>query len=452
MIKKLFFSAIFCVFAFQSTVHAAVDSSGSAHHGGAGIVMAMLALVLVVGKIGAAVERRGQPAVVGELLAGIVLAAAAYFGVGFIDQVRANDIIAFIAQLGAVILLFSIGLESSIADLKKVGLNALLVALIGVIAPFLIGSFVLAPWLFPDASTPAKIFLGASLVATSVGITVSVFRSLGIQKTRAAQTVLGAAVIDDVLGLIVLAVVASLAAGSEPTPVLVFTLAAKSFGFLAGALVLGKIFAKPLSTLLCRIHKGIGMKVTLALGPALLFAYMAELFGLEPIIGAFAAGLLLEHVHFRSFDQPQIVHDLKTVELDTKDKERVNYLIRKHSDAHVEDFIASIGMVFIPVFFVYTGLSIDFGSLLNPRLYIVATLISIVAILTKMAAGVAAKGSRKEKLLVGASMVPRGEVGLIFAAVGQQIGAINQEMFSTIILVVIMTTFVGPFLIKKFAE
>jgi Kef-type K+ transport system membrane component KefB len=428
--------------------HEAKDEhSGGAHH--FGIVFAMLALVLVVGKLGNFVERYGQPAVIGELLAGIALSAAGYFGWDFIAETASNEIIAYLAQFGALLLLFSIGLESNIKEMGKVGIRALMVAIVGVVMPFVFGSFILGPLLFPDESSNARLFLGASLVATSVGITASVFRSLKLSKTSAAKTVLGAAVIDDVLGLIVLAVVSALVSGGSLSAGLIATLALKSFGFLAGALLIGTLIAKPLSRVFSMIHTGIGMKLTLAIGFALVFGYLAELFGLEPIIGAFAAGLLLDAVHFESFSDPEIIEDIKKLQTEGEQGVEVAKIIKKHRHAHVEDLINSIGLIFIPVFFVYTGMQIDFGSLLQPKLYLVAAVISIVAIACKFVAGIAAPGSKTEKMFVGVSMVPRGEVGLIFAATGSSLGVLSSELFSTIVLVVIITTFVAPAMIKS---
>jgi Kef-type K+ transport system membrane component KefB len=432
-----------------SSNHEDEDSHGdgsSMHH--FGIVFAMFALVLTVGKIGNFVERWGQPAVIGELLAGIALSALGYYGWSFIGDIRANEIISYIAQFGALLLLFSIGLESNMKEMSKVGVRALLVAIVGVVVPFVLGSFVLGPIFFGDESSNARLFLGASLVATSVGITASVFRSLKLTKSRAAQTVLGAAVIDDVLGLIVLAIVSALVSGGELTASLILELAIKSFGFLGGALLLGSIIAKPLSRMFSLIHTGIGMKVSLAIVFALVFGYLAELFGLEPIIGAFAAGLLLDAVHFESFSDPEILDDIKHLQAD----ETVAAVIKKHRHAHVEDLINSIGLIFIPVFFVFTGMQIDFGSLLQPKLYLIAFVISLFAVAGKFVAGFAAQGTRAEKMLVGVSMVPRGEVGLIFAATGASLGVLSSELFSTIVLVVIMTTFVAPAMIKRLGK
>ena len=186
------------------------------------------------------------------------------------------------------------------------------------------------------------------------------------------------------------------------------------------------------------------MKVTFAISFALVFGYLAELFGLEPIIGAFAAGLLLDAVHFESFSDPEIIADIQKLNKD----EKVASLIKKHRHAHIEDLINNIGLIFVPVFFVFTGMQIDFGSLLNPKLYLVAGVISVIAILGKFVAGFVAKGNITEKMFVGVSMVPRGEVGLIFEATGKMLGVLSSELFSTIVLVVIVTTFVSPSIIK----
>ena len=452
---------LFFLFSFLSLVF--FGSTGAVHAAGVGgngddpimhfgIVFAMFALILVAGKIGNFIERFGQPAVVGELGMGVLLAGIGYFGWGFISQAAGNEIIAFMAGFGALLLLFSIGLESNLTEMRRVGVSAILVAILGVVVPFGLGAYVVAPIFFPDEGLTAALFLGAAMVATSVGITAAVFRSLGIMRTRAAQTVLGAAVIDDVLGLIVLAVVSAIAISGTITAGAVTTIALQSFGFLIGAIILGRVCAKPLSKALGKIYSGIGMKLTFAISFMLLFAFLAELAGLEPIIGAFAAGLILDQVHFKGFADPEVIHDLKSLPFKRrKDREMMVNLINKHRKMHVEDLIHKVSLIFIPVFFVYTGMQVNFASLLQPQLYVTAIIISAIAIFSKVVAGLAAKGSLREKLLVGTAMAPRGEVGLIFAATGQALGVLSAELFSVIMLVVVITTFIAPPVIKRLA-
>lgn len=440
---------------FSSTALAASEksseSSGHAVH--FGLVFAMFALVLIAGKIGNAVERWGIPAVLGELLAGIFLSFLGYHDLSLVGDIQHSEVMAFIASFGALLLLFSIGLEANVSELKKVGVTSLLVALIGVVVPFITGAYILGPIFFADEPNTARLFLGASLVATSVGITASVFRSLKMTRTRVAQTVLGAAVIDDVLGLIVLAIVSAIASGGDVTSGFVAALVVKSFTFLAGSVILGKLLAGTVSRFFTMLHSGVGMKVAVAVSLALIFGYMAEQFGLEPIIGAFAAGLFLDDVHFKDFAEPEVVDDLKALEFEEKtDREKVLRVINKHKESHVEDLINNIGLIFIPIFFVFTGIQVDIGSLTDPSLYLIAGLISIAAIVAKLVSGFVAKGSTDEKLLVGFSMVPRGEVGLIFAATGRALGVLSDEIFSVILLVVIITTFIAPPIIKYYTS
>ncbi len=446
--SALVFAGNLSAFAAEGADHA---SEGGVIH--FGLVFAMFAMVLVASKSGNVVERYGQPAVIGELLAGIALAVTGYLGWGFIDQINSSEIIAFISSLGALLLLFSIGLESNLHEMTKVGKSSLRVALLGVVLPFVVGTYVLGPLFYGDESLNARLFLGAALVATSVGIPSSVLRQLKLTKTRAAQTFLGATVIDDILGLIILAIVSALATGGDASLGLVSQLALKSFGFLGGAILVGSLLTKQISKLFGSIHTGVGMKVSFAISFALLLGYLAELFGLEPIIGAFAAGLLLDAVHFDHFDDPETVSDLKQLEFkDPKDRKNVLALINKHKHSHIEDLINNIGLIFIPVFFLSIGLQIDIESLLDPQLYLIAFLMSIAAFFTKFLAGFGAAGDTNEKMFVGSCMVPRGEVGLIFAATGKSLGVLNDELFSVIVLVVMLTTFAAPPLIKRFGQ
>jgi Kef-type K+ transport system membrane component KefB len=435
--------------ASEATLSESGHSDGTVMH--FGITFFMFAIVLMAGKIGNVVERFGQPAVIGELLAGIALSALGYFGWGFIDEIAASQVIAWAASFGALLLLFSIGLESNLKEMSKVGTSALRVALVGVVLPFVVGTFVLGEIFFGDESQIARLFLGAALVATSVGIPSSVLRGLKLTKTKAAQTFLGATVVDDILGLIILAIVSAMATGGDASAGLVATLAAKSFGFLIGAIVLGTFLAKPISKMFSSLHTGVGMKLSIAVGFALVLGYLAEVFGLEPIIGAFAAGLLLDAVHFESYGDPEVVEDLKAIEFENKDdRQKVLGVIKKQRHSHIEDLINSIGLVFVPIFFVSIGLQVDFGSLLNPKLYLVGGIIAIVAFFTKFLAGFAADAPMPVRAFIGACMVPRGEVGLIFAATGKSLGALSDEMFSTILLAVVITTFMAPPLIKRF--
>lgn len=444
--------AVGAFFSATSVVAAATEQAAeSGAHGDFAIVFLLVALLLFVAKLGGAIEKFGQPAVLGELIAGIGLSVVGFFGLPLVDGVRTNEVVTFLAELGAVILLFQIGLESNIAQLAKVGPRAFLVAILGVVCPFLLGYLLVGPVFFPEATTVTHLFIGAALVATSVGITASVFKSLGILSSRAAQTVLGAAVIDDVLGLLVLAIVSAIAKGSSPTPTDIAFMAGEAIVFLGVSIAAGHFLTKHISKAFSKIHTGTGMKLSLAFIFALGYSYAATLVGLAPIIGAFAAGLVLDAVDFDFFDGPVAVKKLEGITAG-KHSKQIAKVIQQLHHSHIEDMIASLSLIFVPLFFAYTGLSIDVHSLLNPQVYILALVTTVIAVAGKLVSGLAASGKLSEKLLVGVSMVPRGEVGLIFAATGKALGAISDEVFSMIVLVVICTTVIAPSLITIFSR
>ena len=235
-----------------------------------------IAVILITAKVGCLVDRIGQPVVLGELLAGILLGNLALVGFTALEPIGSDPIIAFLAELGVVVLLFQIGLESSVQSMMKVGVRALMVAVIGVIVPFVVGTWLVGPILMPGMSFNAYLFLGATLTATSVGITGRVFQDLGRLQMPAAQIVLGAAVIDDVLGLVILAVVSAIVSTGSLDAVGVGIILLKAFAFLAGALVLGQLAAPRISRMFAAVHTGVGMKFTLVISTCLVFAFIAQ--------------------------------------------------------------------------------------------------------------------------------------------------------------------------------
>ena len=259
-------------------------------------LLVALVVLLVAAKLGGALaERLGQPAVLGELLAGVGVGALPLMGLGQLQFLGTDPVVDALADLGVILLLFEVGLSTRLADLMRVGVSAFLVATVGVVAPMILGYFV-GVWLLPGSSSYVHVFLGATLSATSVGITARVLQDMGKVKTAEGQIILGAAVIDDVMGLLVLAVMVGLLGGSgRSTGVTAAIVTAKAVGFIVGALVLGRWLAPRLFRLTARL-RGRGVVFTAALVTAFVLALAAHLAGLAPIVGAFAAGLVLEGV------------------------------------------------------------------------------------------------------------------------------------------------------------
>ena len=415
---------------------------------GSGVVGAnllWLALILISARLFAPLAQRlGFPAVLGELLFGVVLGNLTLLGVGAFDSIAHDPAVAFIAELGVIVLLLQIGLETRLADLVSVGSRAFAVGTLGIVVPFVLGAFVVGPWLLPGLSENAYLFLGATLSATSVGITGRVFRDLGKLDTPAARIVLGAAVIDDVLGLMILAVVSSLVEAGSVSVGQVGGIIAEAVIFLAGSIWIGRRIAPHSSRWLAQLDAGPSMLFAQVLATGLFLAWLAHAIGLAPIIGAFAAGLLFEPLFLRDFDRPAIVREIEPLMKNSDPHliEKLRPILIKHSGHQHEHMIEPIGYFFVPVFFVLTGMQVDLKTLGDPSVLGIGVGITVAAIVGKLVAGLAAGPSNR--WLVGWGMVPRGEVGLIFAMVGKQLGVMNEAMFSVIVLMVILTTLITP--------
>lgn len=418
-------------------------SEGSTTHSYAATFL-WIAVLLIAAKIASLVERIGQASVLGELVMGVILGNLVLLNIAIFEPLKENGTLTFLAELGVVILLFQVGLESNVQKMRRVGLPALLVAIVGVVLPFAMGTYLVGPWLMPGLPSSAYLFLGAALTATSVGITARVFKDLGKLQMPEAQIVLGAAVIDDVLGLIILAVVSAIATSGTVSATEIIWITSKALLFLVGAIVVGQLSAPQLGKLFSKIHTGVAMKFTLAIAFCLIFAAAAQWVGLAPIVGAFAAGLVLDPVHFRYFKDPKVVADVKEIvaECDESMKQRLHAAIEPHAHRHVEDLIEPVGHFLIPLFFVLTGMSVKLETMFNVPILLTALTITAVAFVGKIATGLAAGNVRK--WLVGWGMVPRGEVGLIFATIGKSLGVVSDEMFSVIVIVIIFTTLLTP--------
>ncbi len=391
-------------------------------------------------------ERIGFPPVLGELLLGVVLGNLGLLGIQYFGTIARDPIIMFMAELGVIILLLQIGLETRLGDLVRVGARASMVGSVGIVVPFVLGAFVVGPLLLPGMDFNAYLFLGATLAATSVGITGRVFRDLGRLKMPEAQIVLGAAVIDDVLGLVILAVVTSLVEAGTVSVGEVSWIIAEAVLFLGGSIAIGRAMAPHLLRWISRLDSSHSMLFSLVLVVGLFMAWLAHAIGLAPIIGAFAAGLLFEPVFLKEFETPRMVQEIEQVlpeGYSAAQQERIRAVLARNTSHQHEHMLEPIGYFFVPVFFVLTGMQVDLSVLADPKVVGVALGVTAAAVIGKLVAGFAA-GKDKNPWLVGWGMVPRGEVGLIFAMVGKKLGVMSEEMFSVIVIMVILTTLLTP--------
>lgn len=371
-----------------------------------------LILILAGAKIfGELANRVGQPPVLGELVAGIVL------GVSCLKIVNPDaEVIVFLADVGVIILLFEIGLATDPRELWGAGGQSLAVALVGLALPFAGGYFLTLAFGY---KTHVAVFVGAALAATGVAVVARVLGDLGALKTKEGTVILGAGVIDDIIGLIILAVVRGLATGGEVSAATLARVTALSAGFFVAALVLGGVFARRLVWLIEKTRVR-GALIVAAVGFALLWAFGASVVGTAPFVGAFAAGLALGRT--RKYDA--VAADLKPV-----------------------------ADIFTPIFFVKIGAGVilyylnPFEAAYRPVLFLAGLLFGI-AMLGKVAAGYAAWGRGVNRLAVGVGMSPRGVVGLIFVDAGRRAGIVTDDLFGALLLVIAATTFVGVPLMK----
>jgi Kef-type K+ transport system membrane component KefB len=387
--------------------------------------------MLILAKLGGELfERIGQPAVLGELIAGIIIGNLALFGFTAAEPLKSDGVVAALAQIGVILLLFEVGLESDLGEMMEVGWSSLFVAVAGVVAPFFLGWGV-AAYFLPGESRLAHVFIGAVLCATSVGITARVLKDLGRLKLRESRIILGAAVIDDVIGLMILAVVvgavsASVNGGSVSIDH-IFWIAAKTAAFFVSAFVVGRYVVPQLFRGAGKFRSR-GVLLVLSISFCFGLSWLATKVELAAIVGAFAAGLVLEDAHFKLF------------------KERADHDLR--------ELLMPVTTFLVPIFFVLMGMKVDLRVFADLRVLSFATALTLAAIIGKQICSLAVAERGLNRLAIGLGMIPRGEVGLIIAGLGVTLmlpsragvaePIIGPATFGAVVIMVIITTLVTP--------
>lgn len=416
--------------------HGEAHDSGShdAHHSLPKVLL-ILILILFVAKVGGdLMERVGQPAVLGELLFGIALGNLALLHIpgmnvfnSYIKDPQVAMFITILSEIGVILLLFEVGLESTVREMVSVGATSFIVAILGVVAPIGLG-FGVGRFFLPEEPWTVHLFLGAVMAATSVGITARVLRDLNQMQRRESKIILGAAVIDDILGLVVLAVAQGAVAASNAGGTLeisaILIIIAKAIGFFAGAIILGMLLSRRLFKAATFLRgQGQSSLIAVTLAWCFLVAYLGTLVGVAPIVGAFAAGLVLEDTTF----------------LDWEEGER-----------DLEALLHPITSFLVPVFFVYTGMNVDLRTFANVNILGFAATLTVVAIAAKQICALGVREPSLNRLAIGIGMVPRGEVGLIVANIGRTMKTseghpvISSDTFSATVIMVVITTMITP--------
>ncbi len=432
--KRVFLFSIFAVvYLFYGLVFASSGgdsgSGGTDGHGGPVLLILIeIIVILLAAKLGGDVfERFGQPAVLGELVIGMIIGNLHLIGFTEFEAFKHDIILEVLAELGVIILLFEVGLESTVKEMMKVGLASFMVAILGVVVPFFLGWGV-AYWFLPHESIYVHVFIGATLTATSVGITARVLKDIGKIKTRESKIILGAAVIDDILGLVILAVIAGIitALNSGSTAGVssgaVLWIISKAVLFIVGAIVIGAYILPHYFKVALRL-KGKGMLLSFSLLVCFFLSYLAGKIGLAPIVGAFAAGLILEDIHFTKF--------------------------RERGDHHIEELIEPIAIFLVPIFFVRMGMMVDITTFGDVSILGFAAVLTIAAIIGKQVCSLGIFDKTTNRIAIGLGMIPRGEVGLIFAGIGAKLmidghPVISVSTYSAVVIMVMITTLITP--------
>lgn len=384
-----------------------------------------LALIFFLARIfGSLFNRFGIPAVLGEIFTGLLL------GPSLLGWIEPQEVLKFLAEIGIILLLFEIGLEVDLAYLRRTGFQAFCVALLGALLPISLGFGV--AYYFMHLPATASLFIGGTLAATSIGVTVRILHDLGHLETRGAQIVLAAAVVDDILGVLLLTLLYEFAETGTLSFVTTFTYGFYIFTFFFLA-PLAAHFIALLIDFLARKLKSYDFVPSTILSLIFFLAYLAKRFGAPEILGAFTGGL--------AFSRRFMVPFAATLR------------VSPATLSSVKGIIDPLVLVFTPLFFVYVGLEINFRALEITLAFLgYFLLFSLLAIFTKVGAGLVIRGSLKEKIFVGLAMVPRGEVGIIFAEFGRLSEIFDETLYTIMIAVVAFTTLAAPFFLKSYVK
>lgn len=376
-------------------------------------LLLFLLLVILITRVSILLKNVGIPSILGELCGGMFIALLAFYNLNFFRNIPSNSTLAFLSELGGIFLLFEIGLDSDIDVLKKNAIYTITIACVGAILPFISGYF-FAKYFMPEPTLNLCLFFGAALAATSTGISVRIFKDYNLINSRACQIVLASSVIDDIISLVILTYITAIAITGNFTINNLLIIFPKIVIFFV-ALYVG--VRKILPRIIDIDKKDNALDLTIIISICLLSSWLAHFIGLSSIIGAFLAGLFMDKTYF---------------------KEK-HYLIYP--------FI----WIFVPIFFIYSGMQINIASLMEHNTFKLALLLSIIAIITKVISPLIIKNQSSflDKLIVGLGIAPRGEIGLIIALVGKSIGVINDYCFNIITIMVFLTSFISPILLNQ---
>lgn len=414
------------------------------------VILLWLVIFIFLSRSLSIVKKFGLPMVVGEILSGIILGELHVFGINLFQYAETDTVMRFLAEFGAIILMFEIGLDSKFSELRRNFRTGVKVAMSGTIFTFGSG-FLISKYIIPGSTLSLNLLMGVILAATATGISAKTFKEMGILRTKEVKIVLVASIIDELVSIIFFGIISALIIDAAFNLANLSISLIKVIGFFAFAAVFGNWITPLVTKWSIKIHAGINMKIGVLLTICFLFSWVAHQLGLATVIGAFIAGLILDQVYFRSFSKSNFFIQLKFLKsqvTDTQLKYEFTQLINNQEDKALEELLKPLSHVFVPVFFIYIGMLLDIHQLVNPTtLYITAALL-IASFGGRILSGYLIRGKTINKLIIGLGMTPIGEAGLIFAMFGRITGIVNDVVFSAVVSALVIAAILTPVLIK----
>lgn len=414
------------------------------------VILLWLVIFIFLSRSLSIVKKFGLPLVVGEILSGVILGELHVFGLNLFYNAEHDTVIRFLAEFGAIILMFEIGLESKFSDLRRNFKTGIKVAFSGTVFSFAAG-FLVAKFLIPDSNLSLQLLMGVITAATATGISAKTFKEMGILRTREVKVVLVASILDELVSIMFFGVISAM----------IFDAAFNLFNFsvsliqVLGFFVFAAIFGNWITPLLTKwsikIHAGINMKIGVLLTICFLFSWVAHALGLATVVGSFVAGLILDQIYFKSFSQSNFFHQLRFIKSqveDTQLKYEFSKLIESAEEKSLEELLKPLSHVFVPVFFIYIGLLLDIHELFHAQTLIITVALLVGSFSGRIISGYLIRGNKVNKLIIGLGMTPIGEAGLIFAMFGKATGIISNSTLSAIVSAVVIASIITPLLIK----
>lgn len=416
------------------------------------MVFLWLVIFILISRSFSIVKKFGLPLVVGEIIAGVILGDLHLIGVNIanIQNAQDNSIIKFMAELGAIILMFEIGIESKFSDLKYHFRPAILVALSGTAFTFL-GGFLVSYFLITNSTLQLNLLMGTICAATATGISAKTFKDMKLIRTKEVQLVLVASIIDELLSIIGFAVISAMIIEHSINLHSLSISMLQVGGFFFFAFVFGRWITPVFTLWSTKIHAGINMKLGVLLIICLFFAWLSGILGLATFVGSFIAGLMLEQVYFKSFSISPFIRQLRTMSSkieDPKLKYHMNHVIDKHEERTLEELLKPISYLFVPVFFIYIGMLLDIEQLFKWQTLLMVAVLLTVSFIGRILSGHMTDGKDLNKSIIGLGMTPIGEAGLIFATFGKNLGIVSDQVFTAIISTLVVASILTPILIK----